>query len=89
MLFADLMYLATLGSATSVLDDIDDARDRAGEKPSKSTMKGNAMADSYRIVGAQMSSYSVKLRAKYAEVADKTALDPVLEAAGCLAGLRG
>ena len=29
------------------------------------------------------------LRAKYAEVADKTALDPVLEAAGCLAGLRG
>jgi glutathione S-transferase len=29
------------------------------------------------------------LRAKYAEVADKAALDPVLEAAGCLAGLRG
>jgi glutathione S-transferase len=29
------------------------------------------------------------LRAKYADVADKTALDPVLEAAGCLAGLRG
>src|SRR5580700_7698979 len=29
------------------------------------------------------------LRAKYAEIADKTALDPVLEAAGCLAGLRG
>jgi glutathione S-transferase len=29
------------------------------------------------------------LRAKYAAVADKTALDPVLEAAGCLAGLRG
>ena len=29
------------------------------------------------------------LRARYAEVADKTALDPVLEAAGCLAGLRG
>jgi glutathione S-transferase len=28
------------------------------------------------------------LRAKYAEVADKAALDPVLEAAGCLAGLR-
>jgi glutathione S-transferase len=28
------------------------------------------------------------LRAKYAEIADKTALDPVLEAAGCLAGLR-
>jgi glutathione S-transferase len=28
------------------------------------------------------------LRAKYAAVADKTALDPVLEAAGCLAGLR-
>ena len=28
------------------------------------------------------------LRAKYA-MADKTALDPVLEAAGCLAGLRG
>jgi hypothetical protein len=28
------------------------------------------------------------LRAKYAEVADKSALDPVLEAAGCLAGLR-
>src|ERR1019366_10722531 len=26
------------------------------------------------------------LRAKYAEVADETALDPVLEAAGCLAG---
>jgi glutathione S-transferase len=29
------------------------------------------------------------LRAKYAEVADKAALDSVLEAAGCLAGLRG
>jgi glutathione S-transferase len=29
------------------------------------------------------------LRAKYADVADKAALDPVLEAAGCLAGLRG
>jgi glutathione S-transferase len=29
------------------------------------------------------------LRAKYAAVADKTALDPVLDAAGCLAGLRG
>jgi glutathione S-transferase len=29
------------------------------------------------------------LRAKYADVADKSALDPVLEAAGCLAGLRG
>ena len=29
------------------------------------------------------------LRAKYAEIADKAALDPVLEAAGCLAGLRG
>src|SRR5450755_2918243 len=29
------------------------------------------------------------LRAKYAEVGDKTALDPVLEAAACLAGLRG
>jgi glutathione S-transferase len=29
------------------------------------------------------------LRAKYAAAADKTALDPVLEAAGCLAGLRG
>ena len=29
------------------------------------------------------------LRAKYAEVADKTALNAVLEAAGCLAGLRG
>ena len=28
------------------------------------------------------------LRAKYAAVADKAALDPVLEAAGCLAGLR-
>ena len=29
------------------------------------------------------------LRANYAAVADKTALDPVLEAAGCLVGLRG
>jgi len=29
------------------------------------------------------------LRARYAAVADKAALDPVLEAAGCLAGLRG
>ena len=29
------------------------------------------------------------LRAKYAEAADKAALDPVLEEAGCLAGLRG
>jgi glutathione S-transferase len=29
------------------------------------------------------------LRAKYAAVPDKTALDPVLEAAGCLNGLRG
>jgi glutathione S-transferase len=29
------------------------------------------------------------LRAKYADVADKAGLDPVLEAAGCLAGLRG
>jgi len=29
------------------------------------------------------------LRVKYADVADKAALDPVLEAAGCLAGLRG
>ena len=29
------------------------------------------------------------LRAKYADVADKATLDPVLEAAGCLAGLRG
>jgi glutathione S-transferase len=29
------------------------------------------------------------LRAEYAEIADKTALDPVLEASGCLAGLRG
>jgi glutathione S-transferase len=29
------------------------------------------------------------LRAKYADVADKAALDPVLDAAGCLAGLRG
>ena len=29
------------------------------------------------------------LRAKYADVADKAALDPVLEEAGCLAGLRG
>jgi hypothetical protein len=29
------------------------------------------------------------LRAKYAAAIDKTALDPVLEAAGCLAGLRG
>jgi hypothetical protein len=30
----------------------------------------------------------VMLRAKYAAVPDKTALDPVLHAAGCLAGLR-
>jgi hypothetical protein len=29
------------------------------------------------------------LRARYAAVADKAALDPVLEAAGCLAGLLG
>jgi glutathione S-transferase len=29
------------------------------------------------------------LRAKYAALADKSALDPVLESAGCLAGLRG
>src|SRR5450631_627224 len=29
------------------------------------------------------------LRAKYAEVSDKAALDPVLQSAGCLAGLRG
>jgi glutathione S-transferase len=29
------------------------------------------------------------LRARYADVADKAALDPILEAAGCLAGLRG
>ncbi|SDT38814.1 glutathione S-transferase family protein [Bradyrhizobium canariense] len=29
------------------------------------------------------------LRAKYAEIADKAALDPVLETAGCLAALRG
>ena len=29
------------------------------------------------------------LRARYAGVADKAAVDPVLEAAGCLAGLRG
>ncbi len=29
------------------------------------------------------------LRARYAGVADKTVLDPVLEGAGCLAGLRG
>jgi hypothetical protein len=28
------------------------------------------------------------LRTKYAAVAEKTALDPVLEEAGCLAGLR-
>jgi glutathione S-transferase len=28
------------------------------------------------------------LRARYADIADKAALDPVLEAAGCLAGLR-
>jgi len=28
------------------------------------------------------------LRSKYAGVADKDALDPVLDAAGCLAGLR-
>jgi hypothetical protein len=28
------------------------------------------------------------LRARYAGIADKTALDPVLEAVGCLAGLR-
>jgi len=29
------------------------------------------------------------LRAKYAEVSDRAALNAVLEAAGCLAGLRG
>jgi glutathione S-transferase len=29
------------------------------------------------------------LRAKYADIADKDALDPVLQQAGCLAGLRG
>ncbi len=29
------------------------------------------------------------LRARYAAIADKAALDPVLETAGCLAGLRG
>jgi hypothetical protein len=29
------------------------------------------------------------LRARYAAAANKAALDPVLEAAGCLAGLRG
>ena len=29
------------------------------------------------------------LRAKYAAVPDKAALDPVLESAGCLTGLRG
>jgi hypothetical protein len=29
------------------------------------------------------------LRAKYAAVPDKSVLDPVLDAAGCLAGLRG
>jgi hypothetical protein len=29
------------------------------------------------------------LRARYAAVADKAALDPVLEAASCLAGLHG
>jgi hypothetical protein len=96
------------------------------------------MADNYRIIGAEMSPYSVKARsyfrykaiphqwilrnaasqaeyekharmpigdklwtqkpqkyharslsmprAKYTDVADKAALDPVLEAAGCLAG---
>jgi hypothetical protein len=73
--------------------------------------------DAYRIIGAEMSPYSVKvrsyfrvtlgdhvwtqkpqkyharslgmLRAKYAAIADKTALDPILAAAGCLEGLRG
>jgi hypothetical protein len=29
------------------------------------------------------------LRAKYAAVADKSALDPILQAAGCVTGLRG
>jgi hypothetical protein len=29
------------------------------------------------------------LRAKYAEIADKATLNSLLEAAGCLAGLRG
>ena len=29
------------------------------------------------------------LRQKYAALADKRALDPILERAGCLAGLRG
>jgi hypothetical protein len=29
------------------------------------------------------------LRAKYAAVADKSALDPILQAAGCFSGLRG
>jgi hypothetical protein len=69
------------------------------------------MVDVYRIIGAEMSPHSVKvrsyfrdkaiphqwcrkrllamLRAKYADIAVKTVLDPVLEAAGCLVGLRG
>jgi hypothetical protein len=55
--------------------------------------------DGYRIIGAEMSPYSVKVRSYFPvtlgitsernNCKNKSALDPVLAAAGCLEGLCG
>jgi glutathione S-transferase len=66
---------------------------RANEKALADTMEEFSVTLGDKVWTQKPQKYHVRslgmLRAKYAEIAEKTALDPVLEAAGCLAALRG
>jgi glutathione S-transferase len=47
------------------LDDIDHVRKKQAINPQKNPMEDHAMADIYRIIGAEMSPYSVKVRSYF------------------------
>src|SRR3954468_16732239 len=49
----------------AALNAVDHATDKAGDKAVKDTFGGSLMADGYRIIGAEMSPYSVKLRSYF------------------------
>src|SRR5471032_2940234 len=59
------MHLQLLFVPSRALDDIDHVRTKQAIKPSKTTTEGSPMADGYRIFGAEMSPYSVKVRSYF------------------------
>ena len=64
VVFGWLVHLQLLSVPSGALDDIDHARDEAGDNAVKK-IGGTPMADVYRIFGAEMSPYSVKVRSYF------------------------